>query len=560
MMLWTYIWSFVLLRAASFTRSVAKQTQQPLSPDPATQRIAIIGAGAAGSSAAYHLAQFANEADLQLKLDITVFDTNSIVGGRTTTVNVLDIPDQQVELGASIFVEINHILFNATQNFGLTPNRRIYESTGAKYDLGVWDGTSFVFTTIAHEDGDDGLSGRLSGWWDIAKLLWKYGLSPIRLQSLQKDIIGRFLRLYDDYFPFPDLTAAAEEANLLDATGTIGYDFLNAAGAAGSFASDIVQASTRVNYAQNLGAIHGLEALVCMSTDGAMSVAGGNWQIFDHMIKKSGANLHLNTTVSAITTLPNGETSLTYSPSTSPSEQQTQLFDSILLAAPYHQSQITFTPPLSPTPENTSYVSLHVTLFTTRSRPSPASFNLPADAESLVPDSILTTVPPKHGLGSRHGPHGLGPHHKFWSLSTLRSLPLETCSDPNPCVTETHYLYKIFSPAPLTAHDMAHLFAWDLPDAALRNDTVAALPEEFVSWSHEKTWLSYPYLPPRRTFEAFRLVQQGAQGADLWYTSPIESFISTMETSALAGRNVARLIVDGLLKGGKGRMNAKDEL
>lgn len=36
----------------------------------------------------------------------------------------------------------------------------------------------------------------------------------------------------------------------------------------------------------------------------------------------------------------------------------------------------------------------------------------------------------------------------------------------------------------------------------------------------------------------------------LWYTSGIEGFISTMETSSLMGRNVARLIVDGWLEGG----------
>ena len=34
----------------------------------------------------------------------------------------------------------------------------------------------------------------------------------------------------------------------------------------------------------------------------------------------------------------------------------------------------------------------------------------------------------------------------------------------------------------------------------------------------------------------------------LWYTSGIERFISTMETSALMGKNVARLVVDGWLQ------------
>jgi prenylcysteine oxidase/farnesylcysteine lyase len=67
-----------------------------------------------------------------------------------------------------------------------------------------------------------------------------------------------------------------------------------------SFATDIIQASTRVNYGQNLNVIHGLETMVCMAIDGAMQIEGGNWQIFDLMVKASNATALLNTTVSAI--------------------------------------------------------------------------------------------------------------------------------------------------------------------------------------------------------------------------------------------------------------------
>jgi len=59
-----------------------------------------------------------------------------------------------------------------------------------------------------------------------------------------------------------------------------------------------------------------------------------------------------------------------------------------------------------------------------------------------------------------------------------------------------------------------------------------------ISWVYRKLWQSYPYEFPRVTFEELRLDE------NLWYTSGIESFISTMETSALMGKNVARLVVD----------------
>jgi len=59
-----------------------------------------------------------------------------------------------------------------------------------------------------------------------------------------------------------------------------------------------------------------------------------------------------------------------------------------------------------------------------------------------------------------------------------------------------------------------------------------------ISWYYPKVWHSYPYEHPRVTFEDPEL----ARG--FYYTSGIESFISTMETSALMGMNVAQLIVD----------------
>jgi prenylcysteine oxidase/farnesylcysteine lyase len=59
-----------------------------------------------------------------------------------------------------------------------------------------------------------------------------------------------------------------------------------------------------------------------------------------------------------------------------------------------------------------------------------------------------------------------------------------------------------------------------------------------ISWYYPYVWHSYPYEYPRVTFEEIEL----ARG--FYYTSGIESFISTMETSALMGMNVAQLIMD----------------
>lgn len=64
-----------------------------------------------------------------------------------------------------------------------------------------------------------------------------------------------------------------------------------------------------------------------------------------------------------------------------------------------------------------------------------------------------------------------------------------------------------------------------------------------ISWYYPHVWNSYPYLYPRVTFEDPELA------SSFYYTSGIESFISTMETSALMGMNVAKLVVDDYVLG-----------
>lgn len=66
---------------------------------------------------------------------------------------------------------------------------------------------------------------------------------------------------------------------------------------------------------------------------------------------------------------------------------------------------------------------------------------------------------------------------------------------------------------------------------------------EPISWYYPHVFNSYPKAFPRVTFQE-PVIRDG-----LYYTSGMESFISTMETNALMGMNVARLIVDDILAG-----------
>ncbi|KAL8976179.1 MAG: hypothetical protein Q9205_007767 [Flavoplaca limonia] len=528
------IWYFYPSNEAT-TQTLYRPPHPQVCPQE-TRNVAIIGAGSAGASAAYYLNKFTQPCP---RLNITVYERNDYVGGRSTTVNAYDDPEYPVELGASIFVPINHNLVNGAKEFGLPIQGR--GTTNRWHDteiLGIWDGHEFVFTQ----------SDANNEYWNIARLLWKYGISPIRTQNLMKKTVGSFLKMYNaPYFPFKSLTDAAVDLDLLSATTAMGQQFLEANDISEKFGHDIVQAATRVNYGQNLDQIHGLETMVCMAAEGGMSIQGGNWQIFDSMIKDSGATLFLNTSVNSITKDSGGYAIKTTTPSLDSTQDQSSTestYETIILASPLQFSSITFSPQLSSPPPSIPYVSLHVTLFTSPYRLSPAAFNLESNAN--MPTTILTTT-----LQHKTGPKKL----PFNSISTLGTVavPRNRLYEPSPeddpeCGTRpTEYLYKIFSPEPLSRSYIESLLQTDAEDYILPDDTAP------ISWIYEKRWDSYPYLPPTSQFADIRLSMADNEGEEgrredrIWYTSGIESFISTMETSSLMGMNVARLVVDGWL-------------
>lgn len=418
---------------------------------------------------------------------------------------------QPVELGASIFVQVNHNLVNAVNEFNLSASgiNRVRHYDGGL--LGIWNGREFVFVQSASDT-----------WWDTAKALWRYGLAPIKTVRLMKATVGKFLKMYEaPYFPFKSLSQVVYDLGLTAVTAATGEQYLNENGIGALFANEIIQASTRVNYAQNLPFIHGLEAMVCMATEGAMAVEGGNWQIFSSMINASGADVRLGTGVRKLEKLDNGSYVVHSEPTDdrlAASTDAPQAFDEVILAGPKQFSYIDFQPAPRHTPDEIPYVQLHVTLFTSGHLLQPEAFNLKPGER--VPQIVLTTLPPDEQ--PRNSSAGVG-SPGFYSISLLRETRGRRGQE---------YLYKIFSPSHVSDDFLGTILGSSAKDT--------------VSWRYDKVWNSYPYELPRVTFEEIKLDD------GLWYTSGIESFISTMETSSLMGMNVARLMVDEWTKKGLG--------
>jgi prenylcysteine oxidase/farnesylcysteine lyase len=237
------------------------------------------------------------------------------------------------------------------------------------------------------------------------------------------------------------------------------------------------------------------------------------------MAKAATSDIRLNTTVKSISIHEDKTFSIKYSSEESSSDSVLQ-FDEVILAAPYQYSDLKISPEPEALPETIPYVKLHVTLFASPHRLAPSAFYLPEDAQ--VPLVVLTTLHPSESPGTKPSYAGKA---GFFSISMLRPVK-------NPDTQAQEYLYKIFSPEAVSPSFLAKMLGLATPE------TMETFSKDDVSWLYRKIWHSYPVEYPRLTFEKLSL----APG--LWYTGGIESFISTMETSALMGRNVARLIVD----------------
>ncbi|CAI0653138.1 unnamed protein product [Colletotrichum noveboracense] len=486
--------------------------------DSSVKQVAIIGAGAGGSAAAYYLQQYA-EAD-GIEVNITVFEKTNHIGGRTLTVEAYDNPLEQVELGASIFIEANQILYNASRRFGLPLKE---PESGSDDFLGIWDGEQFVYT-------QDDSSWQ---WWNLAKLFWKYGLAPYKAQKLVQSTVDTFLQLYEaPHFPFRSLTRRAFELDLLKATSVTGKEFLANNHIGELFSDHIIQAATRVNYASNLKYIHGLETMVSMAPEGAKQVIGGNWQIFDTMLQKTNATVNRNTTVTSME-VKTGPTSSKYFITAKDShadagveaDQYPVAFDNVVIATPWQYSDISVAEDLFQHKiDEIPYVKLHVTLFASPFRLSPEYFGM--EPGSKAPDTVLTTLNPADE--AKAGAEGAG-KAGFYSISTLRTAT-------NPETLKDEFIYKIFSPRQVTAEFLSQLLGVKVPETIVSKDKTEAVDP--ISWYHPHVFHSYPIEYPRVTFQD-PILRDG-----LYYLSGMESFISCMETSALMGKNIAKLIAE----------------
>ncbi|TFK83419.1 hypothetical protein K466DRAFT_555076 [Polyporus arcularius HHB13444] len=486
-----------------FSRSVAQEplliSEPPAAETTVPNRIAIIGAGAAGSSAAFWISKAKERFGLDVELD--VYDKNSYVGGRSTTVFPYgDDSLAPVELGGSVFVKVNKILWRAVSEFGLELEDWRGDS-GDDAVMGIWDGHEFLLTT--------GGGSLLGNWLDKIKILWRYGYkAPTKTQELLDAMTNKILRLYEPDTPvWQNATSLLSELEWADVTAQTTAEYLDLHGVDRRFSRELIEAATRVNYGQNVDQIHALEGMVSLAATGASSVKGGNWQIFENFIAASEARLYLNTTVTAVSRFSASGPWMVQSTAF----KEPRLYRAVILAAPYDQTNISFSTKVPVVPvQKRPYVHLHVTLLSTSSPTANASyFNLGHGHKA--PSSVLTTY---DGVRQRGHPepefNSLTYHGHVLSKDGTKRVNAEGVEE---------WVVKIFS------------------KQRLEDEWLRGMFDGKLGWVLRKEWDAYPVLPPTVEFPPIKL----ADG--LYYVNAFEPVISTMETETLAARNVVDLLM-----------------
>lgn len=253
------------------------------------------------------------------------------------------------------------------------------------------------------------------------------------------------------------------------------------------------------------------------------------------MVRHSGASIYLNTSVTSITLDKKKDGSSKYLISTKEAKSKTDssedygvAFDNVVIASPWQYSGIKAGDGvLQHTIDEIPYMALRVTLFTSPLKLHGEFFGLEPGVK--VPSTVYTTLAKDDE--PKEGSKGVG-SAGFYSVSTLKTVV-------NPKTGQREYAYKIFSPDVLTPEFLSKLLGTKIPKTFVsekkEGDEATFEP---ISWYHPAWFHAYPIELPRVTFQD-PIVNKG-----LYYTSGMESFISCMETSALSGKNVARLIAD----------------
>lgn len=393
---------------------------------------------------------------------------------------MVTIGGESFEAGASILHPKNLHALNFTHYLNLQVNEP--SSSEDDSSFGIWDGSKFIFKTLDCNSRWP-LFRKMVSLFNSFRLFMRYGVSLFKMEQFVQNAVDCFSKYYASFESRPVFETVEEMlkwAGLYELTTQTLSDELVGAGLSSSLISELVTVITRVNYGQSVS-MSGLAGAVSLagSGGGLWSVKGGNWQMAAGLVKDSDVRLHLEENIESITSHGTH-----YELNSTQGNSYT--CEVTVVATPLDEVNIRFSPPIS-IPDR-SLQHTHATFV--RGLLNPGYFSLSSGLE--VPELVGT-------IEASDIP--------FSSISILKRH------------AEEDMTYKIFSRAAMEESLLNEIFS-------VRKETVRI------------NWGAYPHYKAPEMFAPFLL-----DGSHLYYSNAFENAASTMETSAVAAENVARLIL-----------------
>lgn len=410
------------------------------------------------------------------------------VGGRLAT---LEVEGASYEAGGSVLHPLNLHMKHFVKELGLSV------APGHSSLTGIYNGEEFVFEE--------------SNWYiiNLFKLLWHYGLNPLRMYMWVEDILDKFMRIYR--YQMHDYAFSSNERLLHALGGDDLVQMLNQtideamqkAGFSHKFINEVVCPAIRVNYAQGVK-INGFVGAVSLAgvESGLWSVKGGNKLVCTGLLYASKAEVVSGTVLSIepkVRPRRTGDPVKLYQVTYNTTSGLTgDTYDIVVIAAPlnHEMANITFKNFDPPVPEFPNlYHRVVVTFVHGRLN---ASFFGYEDPEAFSFSAIFTMENPKLFI---------------YSLEVVS--PVEDGGDEGKASLQSA-IWKTFSKDVLTKEQLNLLFS--------SYDSVKV-----------KTWLAYPdYSPPEKCPPVIL-------HDNIYYLNGIERAASAMEMSAVAAKNAALL-------------------
>ncbi|XP_051870658.1 prenylcysteine oxidase-like [Pristis pectinata] len=442
------------------------------------KKIAIIGAGVGGSSAAYFLRQKFGH-----NVGIYVYEKGAI-GGRLATVTV---NGQQYEIGGSVIHPLNLHMQEFVKQLGLKHRKGVPEKAA------IFNGDHFVF-----EETD---------WYlqDLFKLWWRYGFGLLRLQMWVEEIMEKFMRIYKyqahgyAFSTMEEMLQSLGGERFINLTQRSVTETLQELGITQRFIDEIVTAVTRVNYGQSasIPAFVGAVAMAGVQS-GLWAVEGGNKLVCSQMLESAKAHV-IHTTVTSISLQQSGDKPLYQVKYENENEGGYDFYDIIVIATPLHHetTNITFsgfTPPLTPFAGQYKHIIVSVVHGYLNS----SYFGFP-DPKLFPFATILTVESPK-----------------LFMLSIGSICPVNITANYRRKQPQEAAVWKVFSPKPLAKEQLKTLFR--------------------SYYSVQVTdWLAYPQYNSGKGIPPIILHD------NVYYLNGVEWTASAIEMSAIAAKNIALL-------------------